>query len=90
MTYFFLIASGLVALKIILLLFRVLRGPTIFDRMLGTGVIGTGVILLLLLLGFVTGREDMYIDMAMAYAALGFIGYLIVAKYFERKGDIDG
>lgn len=90
MTYFFLVASGVLALKILLVLFRVLQGPTVFDRLLGTGVMGTGVILLLLLLGFATGREDMYIDMAMAYAALGFLGYLIVAKYFERKGDING
>ncbi|HBT47142.1 MAG TPA: pH regulation protein F [Peptococcaceae bacterium] len=78
------------SLKILLVLYRVLKGPTIFDRMVGLGVIGTDVILLILFIGFLADEIDMFVDMSIAYGALGFMGYLIVAKYFERKGDLEG
>lgn len=87
---FFLIFAAAIALKILVVLYRVLRGPTIFDRIIGLGVIGTDVILLLLIIASLKSRMDMFVDISIAYAALGLIGYLILAKYFERKGDING
>lgn len=68
-----------------LMLQRVFQGPTIFDRMNGLGVIGADTILLLVLFGYVDGRPDMYIDIAIAYAILGFICSVIVAKYLGGK-----
>ena len=77
----------MVAVVIILglMLQRVFQGPTIFDRMNGLGVIGADTILLLVLFGYVDGRPDMYVDIAISYAILGFICSVIVAKYMGGK-----
>lgn len=76
--------------KIILVFIRVVKGPTVFDRLLGLGVLGTSTILLLLIIGFISDRVDMFVDISIVYAALGFIGFLFLAKYFEHKEDIHG
>lgn len=68
-----------------LMLQRVFQGPTIFDRMNGLGVIGADTILLLVLFGYVDDRPDMYVDIAISYAILGFICSVIVAKYMGGK-----
>ncbi len=73
------------ALAMILSLYRVLRGPTAFDRLTGLGLIGTKTIVLLIMLGVVTGRVDIFIDITLSYALLSFIGSLILAKYFEHR-----
>lgn len=68
-----------------LMLFRVFQGPTIYDRMNGLGVIGADTVLLLVLFGYMDKRPDMYIDIAISYAILGFICSVIVAKYMGGK-----
>ena len=68
-----------------LMLQRVFQGPTIYDRMNGLGVIGADTILLLVLFGYIDGRLDMYVDIAISYAILGFICSVIVAKYMGGK-----
>jgi multicomponent Na+:H+ antiporter subunit F len=62
-------------------LIRVLRGPTLFDRMLGAGAIGTKTMVLIIVIGLVFNRLDMFIDITLAYAVLNFIGTIAVAKY---------
>ena len=64
---------------------RVFEGPTIYDRLNGLGVIGADTILLLVLIGFVDGRPDMYVDIAISYAILGFISSVIIAEYIGGK-----
>ncbi len=64
---------------------RLFNGPTVFDRMNGLGVIGADTILLLVLFGYIDGRPDMYVDIAISYAILGFIGSVIVAKFIGGK-----
>jgi multicomponent Na+:H+ antiporter subunit F len=68
---------------ILLPFYRVLRGPTVFDRMLGVGVVGTKTVILVCLVGFGFGRLEMFIDIAIAYAMLNFIGTVVVAKYLD-------
>ena len=68
-----------------LMLQRVFQGPTIYDRMNGLGVIGADTILLLVLFGYIDGRPDMYVDIAISYAILGFICSVIVAKDMGGK-----
>ena len=60
-------------------------GTTIYDRMNGLGVIGADTILLLVLFGYMDGRPDMYVDIAISYAILGFICSVVVAKYLGGK-----
>jgi multicomponent Na+:H+ antiporter subunit F len=65
-------------------LYRVLAGPTIFDRLTGLSVIATNSIILLLLFGMLSGRMDAYVDIALSYALIGLVSALTLAKYFER------
>jgi multicomponent Na+:H+ antiporter subunit F len=83
--FFIVITLGLCA-TILLPLYRGVFGPTVFDRVIGAGFIGTKTIILLLLIGVIYGRIDMFIDLALAYSILNFIGTLIISKYFIRKG----
>lgn len=62
----------------------VVRGPTIFDRLLGIGAMGTNTILLLALIGFIYDRPAAYLDLAITYAILSFIGVVAIAKYQDR------
>lgn len=74
-----------VSLTMLLSLYRLLAGPTIWDRLTGLGLIGTKTIILLLLLGVLTGREDIFIDITLSYTLITFIGAVALAKYFEGK-----
>jgi len=81
METFFLYSSILLTIIIAIPLIRVINGPTVFDRLLATNAIATKTIVLITLIGFLFGRIDMFIDITLAYAILGFLGSLIVAKY---------
>jgi multicomponent Na+:H+ antiporter subunit F len=63
-------------------------GPTIIDRIVGVGAIGTKTLVVLVLIGFIYGRIEMFLDIIMVYAILNFIGTLAAAKYFEGRGEI--
>ena len=79
---FVLIAAILIAI-ILIPLYRVIKGPTVFDRLLGAGAIGTKTLVIISLIGFIFGRVDMFIDITLAYAILNFIGSIAIARYFE-------
>jgi len=69
-------------------LYRVVKGPTLFDRLLGAGAIGTKTMVLILAIGFVFKRFDMFVDITLAYAALNFIGIIAIAKFIGvNKGN---
>jgi multicomponent Na+:H+ antiporter subunit F len=78
----------LMALAILLAvyLYRVLRGPTIFDRVLGLNGISTKAIILLIVIGLYFERVDMFVDISTGYALLNLVGALAVTKYLEQKG----
>jgi multicomponent Na+:H+ antiporter subunit F len=59
---------------------RALRGPTVFDRALGVNMFGTATVLLIAVLGFLTGRPD-FLDLALVYALLSFVGTIAILKY---------
>jgi multicomponent Na+:H+ antiporter subunit F len=86
MERFFLTVSILLGLFVFLCLYRVVFGPGIFNRLVGASVIGTKTLTILVLIGFVYGRIDMFVDISLVYALLNFIVTIAVAKYFQRKG----
>lgn len=65
--------------------YRVYKGPTVFDRLLGVAAVGSKTITLILLFGFIYGRMDMFIDIALAYAVLNFIGVIAMGRYFKKE-----
>jgi len=76
----------LLAILIGAYLYRVLQGPTIFDRVLGLNGISTKAIILLIVIGTYFERVDMFIDISTGYALLNFVGALAVTKYLDQKG----
>ncbi|WP_069130800.1 monovalent cation/H+ antiporter complex subunit F [Rhodohalobacter halophilus] len=83
MENFFLYSAVVLTIIIAVPLIRVVKGPTLFDRLLATNAIATKTIVLVCLIGFLFGRIDMFIDITLAYAILGFIGVLAIAKYLS-------
>lgn len=77
--------ANTLALIIVIPFYRVLKGPTVFDRLLGVGAIGTKTLVLICLVGFIFERIDMFIDIALAYAILNFISVLAISKYFTHR-----
>lgn len=71
---------------ILVYLYRVVRGPTVFDRVLGLNGISTKAIILLVLIGTVYNRVDMFVDISTGYALLNLVGALATAKYLEERG----
>ena len=86
MKTFFLYILVLLAILLGAYLYRVLQGPTIFDRVLGLNGISTKAIILLVVMGIYFERVDMFVDISTGYALLNLVGALAVAKYLERKG----
>lgn len=68
-------------------LYRSVVGPTVQDRIMGVSAIGSKTTVLLIMIGFIFNRVDMFIDIALAYALLNFIAVLAASRYFhKRKG----
>ncbi len=65
-----------------LTLWRALAGPTSFDRLLAANTFGTKTVLLIAVAGFVAGRPE-FLDIALVYALINFLGTVAVLKFFE-------
>ncbi|MEW6671500.1 MAG: monovalent cation/H+ antiporter complex subunit F [Thermodesulfobacteriota bacterium] len=71
-------------------LYRAVFGPTVLDRIIGANAIGSKTTVLLVLIGLIYHRVDMFVDIALAYAMLNFIAVLAASRYFQkRKGLYD-
>ena len=86
MKTFLLYVLVVLAILLAVYLYRVLKGPTIFDRVLGLNGISTKAIILLIVIGVYFERVDMFVDISTGYALLNLVGALSVAKYLEQKG----
>jgi multicomponent Na+:H+ antiporter subunit F len=82
----FALASLAVLLALAGVLVRALRGPTVFDRTQALNTAGTLAMLLLALIGFLTGRPE-FLDIAIVYGLLNVVGTIAVLKFF-RYGDL--
>ena len=87
MTHFFVAVVLAILTLTFAYVYRLAAGPTVFDRLLGVSGLGTKTTLVLLLVGVVYGRLDMFVDISVAYALLSFIGSLAAARYLERSGE---
>ena len=77
-----LVIAILVAL--LLVLARALMGPSIYDRLLSVNSAGTKIVMLIAAYGFLTNRPD-FIDIALLYALISYIGTIAVLKFFEYE-----
>ena len=78
----FAVATIAVLVSLGLALARACLGPTVFDRILAVNTAGTKTVLLIAVLGFLMGRPD-FLDIALLYALINFIGNVAVLKYVQ-------
>lgn len=78
----FLAASIAILVTMGLALARALLGPSVYDRVLAVNMFGTKTVLLLSVISFLYGRQD-FLDLALAYALINFIGVLAVLKFVQ-------
>jgi multicomponent Na+:H+ antiporter subunit F len=85
-TFFLGVGIGLCVL-VLFVMYRVVFGPGIYNRVAAISAIGTKTLVILLIMGFIYNRVEMFVDISMVYALLNFIGTLAVAKYLELEGE---
>ena len=78
----FVAAMAGILISMTLALVRALLGPTVYDRVMAVNTFGTKTVLLIAVLGFLTERPE-FLDVALAYALINFIGTIAVLKFFE-------
>ena len=80
----FVAASVAILMTMILAIIRALVGPSVYDRVLAVNMFGTKTVLLLSVVAFLYGRPD-FLDLALAYALINFIGVLAVLQFFQNR-----
>jgi multicomponent Na+:H+ antiporter subunit F len=69
----------------LLSLYRAVFGPTVLDRLVGVNAMGSKTTTILILIGLIYRRVDMFVDIALAYAMLNFIAVLAASRYFQKR-----
>ena len=86
----FLFSGIYLTLLMFVSLYRAVWGPTVLDRLIGVNAIGSKTTVLLILIGLMYHRVEMFVDIALAYATLNFLAVLAASRYFQkRKGLYD-
>jgi multicomponent Na+:H+ antiporter subunit F len=78
-----LVAAALGGVAFLLALYRFLKGPSAADRVVAFDVLTVIAVSAIVLIAFVEGR-GIYLDVALVYALLSFLGVIAVARYLER------
>ncbi len=84
MTILYLLALGLLLVALFCSLLRAGIGPTWFDRILAANTFGTKTILLIAVYLFATGHPE-FIDIALLYALINYLGTIALVNYFSRQ-----
>jgi multicomponent Na+:H+ antiporter subunit F len=71
-------------LTMALALARALLGPSIYDRLLAVNMFGTKTVLLLSVVAFLYGRPD-FLDLALVYALINFVGVIAVLEFIRVR-----
>ncbi len=88
MTDFFLFVLIVLSFLILVYLYRVIQGPTVFDRVLGLNGISTKAIILVVVIGTEYDRVEMFVDISTGYALLNLVGAIAIAKFLEQRGSV--
>ena len=76
-------AAAALIVAMLLALVRAFAGPTVYDRILAVNHVGTQTVLLIAVMGFLTGRSD-FLDISLLYALINFIATIAVLRYIKR------
>ena len=80
----YVIVSIAILVTMSLALARALLGPSVYDRALAANMFGTKTVLLLSVVAFLYGRPD-FLDLALTYALINFVGILAVLEFFQSQ-----
>ena len=78
------VATFAILVTMALALIRAVLGPTVYDRVLAMNMFGTKTVLLLAVIAFLVDRPD-FIDLALAYALINFIGVFAVLSFYRNR-----
>lgn len=81
----FLYSALYLGILMLLSLYRGVFGPTVLDRLIGVNAIGSKTVVMLILIGLLYQRVDMFVDISLAYALLNFVAVLAASKYFQKR-----
>ncbi|GAA6135770.1 hypothetical protein NBRC116188_25600 [Oceaniserpentilla sp. 4NH20-0058] len=84
------LAATCVAILVVMAmaLSRAISAPTVYDRILGVNMFGTKTVLFIAAVGFFMGRPD-FLDIAIVYALINFIGMVAVLRFFEYSAPVE-
>lgn len=85
----FIIVSVVILVAIAMGLLRAFRGPTLYDRVLAANMIGTLTVLMVAVLGFMTGRPE-FLDIALVYVLISFVSTIAVLKVVALRTNAAG
>jgi multicomponent Na+:H+ antiporter subunit F len=80
-------AAAAFALYAVVLLYRVVRGPTTQDRIVAINVVGTNTVIVIALVSVALGEYG-YLDVALVYALLNFVMSIAVSKFTVEWGGV--
>lgn len=80
----YIIVSIAILVTMAFALVRALAGPSVYDRVLAANMFGTKTVLLLSVITFFLGRPD-FLDLALTYALINFVGVLAVLEFFQKR-----
>ena len=80
----FAVATGAIVIAMALMLIRAICGPSLYDRVLAVNSFGTKTVLLLGVMGYLMGRPE-FLDIALLYALINFVGTIAILKFFRYE-----
>lgn len=89
MSNFFLIVGMGMCVLVLFCLYRVVFGPNVLNRTAAISAVGNKTLIILLFMGVIYDRVEMFVDISMVYALLNFLGTLVLAKYIKQAGEVE-
>ncbi len=80
------IVFAAIAVSMVLTLYRLIKGPSVPDRILALDTLYVNVVALLVMLG-IQDRTSIYFEAALLIALMGFVGTVALSRYLAR-GDV--
>lgn len=82
---FLLITMGFLILGIIIILIRMVKGPTVWDRLMALNLISSKIIMILTIFA-IYSKSIMLLDISIAYSILGFLVIVLLCKFIAQGG----
>ena len=79
------IVIPVLAVTAFLTLYRVIVGPTAWDRLIAVNLISSKVVSIMIAAALLF-RRNIYMDVALVYAIIGFVSIIIISRFLEREG----